>query len=48
MERMRNALVEEFKKLNHDDKKLVLAFVRQIVKDRIPADKQRLHKPMNK
>lgn len=31
MERMRNALIKEFKKLNHEDKKLVLTFVRQLV-----------------
>lgn len=48
MERMQNALIEGFKKLNHNDKKLVLAFVRQIVKDRTPADKERLYKPVTK
>ena len=28
---MRNALLTEFNKLNHEDKKLVLAFARQLV-----------------
>lgn len=31
MERMRNALLNEFKKLNHEDRLLVLAFARQLV-----------------
>lgn len=31
MERMRNALIEEFKKLDHDQKKAVLVFMRKLV-----------------
>lgn len=31
MERMRNAIIEEFKKLDHEQKKAVLAFVQKLV-----------------
>ena len=31
MERMRDAMINEFKRLDHDQKKAVLAFIRKIV-----------------